>query len=106
MPASVACILVEGSDATGTFGVGLLRTTDEHPFWVEGRGWVQASALAAGDKLRPYTGDAGRHVDAAITAASVRNRTRASSPVSQANASSAQRARTRGRVRRVSTHPI
>jgi hypothetical protein len=32
------------------------HVTDRHPFWVEGRGWVQASALAAGDKLRTGEG--------------------------------------------------
>lgn len=30
----------------------LLRTTDEHPFWVEGSGWVRADSLVPGDVLR------------------------------------------------------
>ena len=25
-----------------------IRTTDEHPFWIEGRGWVKAGQVAAG----------------------------------------------------------
>jgi hypothetical protein len=28
------------------------RVTDRHPFWVDGRGWVEAAKLVAGDKLR------------------------------------------------------
>ncbi len=28
-----------------------LSTTDEHPFWVEGRGWVRADGLRIGDEL-------------------------------------------------------
>ncbi|UEM05416.1 FG-GAP-like repeat-containing protein [Skermanella rosea] len=30
-------------------GGTLIRTTAQHPFWVEGRGWTPAGALAAGD---------------------------------------------------------
>lgn len=33
------------------------HVTDRHPFWVEGRGWVEASKLAAADELR--TGEGG-----------------------------------------------
>ena len=29
-----------------------IRTTAEHPFWVEGRGWTKAADLIAGDRLR------------------------------------------------------
>ncbi|HYC56547.1 MAG TPA: polymorphic toxin-type HINT domain-containing protein [Candidatus Binatia bacterium] len=39
-------------------GEELLRTTDEHPFWVEGKGWTTAAQVAVGDKLRAASGDA------------------------------------------------
>jgi len=32
------------------------HVTDRHPFWVDGRGWVPASNIAAGDKLRTSEG--------------------------------------------------
>jgi hypothetical protein len=32
------------------------HVTDRHPFWVEGRGWVAASSLASGDRLRTSEG--------------------------------------------------
>ena len=34
----------------------LIETTDNHPFWVEGRGWVFADELKAGDKLQKADG--------------------------------------------------
>lgn len=34
----------------------LIETTDNHPFWVEGRGWVFADELVAGDKLQKADG--------------------------------------------------
>jgi RHS repeat-associated protein len=39
-------------------GVGgqTIRTTHEHPFYVEGKGWTQACALSAGDLLRSHNG--------------------------------------------------
>jgi len=38
-------------------GVGeTLETTDEHPFWVVGRGWVEVEDLQVGDILRTYEG--------------------------------------------------
>ncbi|MBL9017277.1 MAG: adenylosuccinate synthase [Myxococcales bacterium] len=45
----------------------ILHLGGQAPGQVEVTKWID-DALAAGDKLRPYTGDAGRHVDAAITA--------------------------------------
>lgn len=33
-----------------------LETTDEHPFWVVGRGWVEVEDLQVGDILRTYEG--------------------------------------------------
>ncbi len=33
-----------------------IKTTDEHPFWVEGRGWVEAGKLAPGQLLRQADG--------------------------------------------------
>ncbi len=33
-----------------------IKTTKEHPFYVEGLGWVGAENLEAGDKLRLYSG--------------------------------------------------
>lgn len=30
----------------------MIGTTDEHPFWVEGKGWTNAGALSVGDVLR------------------------------------------------------
>lgn len=35
---------------------GLLVTTREHPYWVDGRGWVKAKSLAPGDRLRTGSG--------------------------------------------------
>uniref|UniRef100_UPI0024A7176A polymorphic toxin-type HINT domain-containing protein n=1 Tax=Pelagibius sp. Alg239-R121 TaxID=2993448 RepID=UPI0024A7176A len=37
--------------------VDVIETTAEHPFWVEGKGWVQTSALAANDKIESLEGD-------------------------------------------------
>lgn len=34
-----------------------IRTTPTHPFWVEGKGWIDAGYLVAGDKLRLYNGE-------------------------------------------------
>ena len=33
-----------------------IRTTAEHPFWLKGRGWVDAQQLEAGDQLRTHDG--------------------------------------------------
>jgi hypothetical protein len=35
----------------------MFHVTDRHPFWVDGRGWVHASNVAAGDKLRTKEGN-------------------------------------------------
>src|SRR5262249_41056210 len=37
-------------------GDQLMETTPEHPFWVEGRGWVGAGLLLEGDRLRSHNG--------------------------------------------------
>ncbi|MFF2889045.1 polymorphic toxin-type HINT domain-containing protein [Paenibacillus sp. NPDC057967] len=34
----------------------LIETTDNHPFWVEGKGWVLADELKVGDKLQKADG--------------------------------------------------
>ena len=40
-----------------------IRTTAEHPFWVWGKGWTEASALRAGDRLA-LLGEGEREVEA------------------------------------------
>lgn len=35
-------------DERGGGGVAVLETTEEHPFWIEGAGWVQAGSLGGG----------------------------------------------------------
>jgi hypothetical protein len=37
-------------------GEQIIETTDNHPFWVEGKGWVFADKLQAGDKLQKADG--------------------------------------------------
>jgi hypothetical protein len=37
-------------------GDQVIQTTDNHPFWVEGKGWVFADELQAGDKLQKADG--------------------------------------------------
>lgn len=37
---------------------GTLHVTEEHPFWVQGRGWTPARELQAGDPIAGATGDA------------------------------------------------
>ena len=34
-----------------------IKTTKEHPFWVEGQGWTKAKFLETGDKLRDANGN-------------------------------------------------
>ncbi len=34
-----------------------IKTTVEHPFWVEERGWVNAGELKPGDRLVMYSGE-------------------------------------------------
>jgi hypothetical protein len=38
-------------------GSETIVTTTEHPFWVEGLGWMDAAALVPGQKLRTFTGE-------------------------------------------------
>ncbi|UHA73729.1 polymorphic toxin-type HINT domain-containing protein [Paenibacillus sp. 481] len=40
-----------------TVGDQVIETTDNHPFWVEGKGWVLAADLHAGDKLQQSNGN-------------------------------------------------
>src|SRR5690606_29595384 len=35
-----------------------LRTTDEHPFWVEGQGWTRADSLSPGTTVETFGGAA------------------------------------------------
>jgi hypothetical protein len=37
-------------------GAQTIRLTPDHPFFVPGRGWVQAGELAAGDQVLGHTG--------------------------------------------------
>lgn len=37
-----------------TVGDQVIETTDNHPFWVEGKGWVLAVDLQVGDKLQQF----------------------------------------------------
>ncbi len=37
--------------------VDIIEATAEHPFWVEGKGWVQTSALAANDEIEAIEGE-------------------------------------------------
>src|SRR5262249_11937433 len=37
-------------------GGELIRTTPEHPFFVDGKGWTAAGALAEGDRIRADSG--------------------------------------------------
>lgn len=37
-------------------GEQIIETTDNHPFWVEGKGWVLADELQEGDKLQKADG--------------------------------------------------
>ncbi|NMO98280.1 pretoxin [Paenibacillus lemnae] len=37
-------------------GEQIIETTDNHPFWVEGKGWIFADELRAGDKLQKADG--------------------------------------------------
>lgn len=37
-------------------GDQVIETTDNHPFWVEGKGWIFADELGAGDKLQKADG--------------------------------------------------
>ncbi|MDY3557155.1 polymorphic toxin-type HINT domain-containing protein [Gemmata sp. JC717] len=40
------------------FGGGeRIRTTPEHPFWVDGKGWTAAGALGAGDRIATLSGE-------------------------------------------------
>lgn len=48
--------LIEITDSAG--GIEQIHTTDEHPFYVEGKGWVRADHLAAGDALLSLQGAA------------------------------------------------
>ena len=40
-----------------------IETTSEHPFWVEGKGFVNANSLQQGDRLRLATGEKARIED-------------------------------------------
>ncbi|MDY3562332.1 HINT domain-containing protein [Gemmata sp. JC673] len=38
-------------------GGELIRTTPEHPLWVDGKGWTAAGSLAAGDRIATLSGE-------------------------------------------------
>lgn len=38
-------------------GEQIIETTDNHPFWVEGKGWLFADELQVGDKLQQADGN-------------------------------------------------
>ncbi|MBW7473875.1 hypothetical protein K0T92_03890 [Paenibacillus oenotherae] len=40
-----------------TVGDQVIETTDNHPFWVEGKGWILAVDLQVGDKLQQSNGN-------------------------------------------------
>jgi RHS repeat-associated protein len=40
-----------------TVGDQVIETTDNHPFWVEGKGWVLAADLQVGDELQQSNGN-------------------------------------------------
>ncbi|WP_442950074.1 polymorphic toxin-type HINT domain-containing protein [Paenibacillus sp. Aloe-11] len=40
-----------------TVGNQVIETTDNHPFWVEGKGWLLAADLQVGDRLQQSSGN-------------------------------------------------
>gem|GEM_PF-5302390 len=40
-----------------TVGEETIKATPEHPFYVDGEGWVKAKSLTLGDKVRLYSGE-------------------------------------------------
>jgi hypothetical protein len=52
-----------GVRAESGLGLQWIETTDEHPFWVPGRGWVPARRLVLGDSLRQADGRSATLVD-------------------------------------------
>jgi len=38
-------------------GYSQIKSTAPHPFWVEGKGWVEAGNLLEGDKVKLYSGE-------------------------------------------------
>lgn len=53
-----ATALVEVTVRHASGHVEILESADEHPFWVEGRGWTRVDALVPGDVTRTLTGSA------------------------------------------------
>ncbi len=48
----IRTLTIEGDDGN----VEVIRTTDEHPFYVQGRGWTEAGDLAVGDLVQETDG--------------------------------------------------
>jgi hypothetical protein len=48
----IRVLTIEGDDGN----IEILRTTDEHPFYVRGRGWVGAGELRVGDLVQEMDG--------------------------------------------------
>ncbi len=53
-------LAIESADDSGRQWI---TTTDEHPFWVVGKGWVTAADLVVGDRLRQADGRAASVVE-------------------------------------------
>ncbi|QDF03898.1 hypothetical protein BHS04_11890 [Myxococcus xanthus] len=60
---AVLRLVLEAADGT----TEALGVTEEHPFWVEGRGWTQAQHLATGDAVATVTGTPARVVSLVLT---------------------------------------
>lgn len=50
-------LVLSGVDARGARRDEAYRVTDDHPFWVIGRGWVTAGELRPGDRVEALAGD-------------------------------------------------
>jgi len=50
------CFVRQGDVVEVRVGGRVVRTTQEHPFYVEGRGWTAAGDLRAGDRLATHDG--------------------------------------------------
>ena len=44
-------------DVRDSSGKETITTSDEHPFWVEGKGWVDSKNLIVGDRLKTSKGE-------------------------------------------------
>ncbi len=53
MPLTISSVreTVGGRGVGGEGAAQVIRTTDEHPFWVDGKGWRKTIELELGDRL-------------------------------------------------------